>query len=169
MFSITLVLAASAEFNPEGRRKSNMETSPDSTGDLGEFIISELNKRGVALSMSADLPRLSATWRKVTAEFVSTPKYLGVRVQGGSLADVSAFCFAVFSRFRVHRPRSNDNDRNFFFSAAGGGSGHFDNTGTGLVISFVTLGVALTIGESGQELHIGFAEHPLNPEARHKR
>jgi hypothetical protein len=145
-----------------------METSTDSAGDLGEFIISELNKRGVALSKTADLPRLSATWRMVTAEFAGKAKDLGARVQGCPLTDVSAFCFALFSRFRVHQPGSNNNDRNFFFTTAGG-SGHFENTGTGLVISFITLGVALTIGESGQKLYIGFAEHPRKPGCSHKR
>src|SRR3989442_6359846 len=109
MFSITLVLAASTKLNPEDRRKSNMKTSPYSTGDLGEFIISELNKRGVAVSKTADLPRLSATWRPVTAAFAGTPKDLGARVQACSLADVCSFCFTVFSRFRVHPPGSNDN------------------------------------------------------------
>ena len=145
-----------------------MKTSPDSTGDLGEFIIAELSRRGVALSKTGDLPRLSATWRTVMVEIAGTPNNLGARVQGCSLAEVSAYCFLVFSRFRVYRAGSNDNDRSFFFSIAGG-SGHFDNIGTGLVISFVTLGVALTIGESDQELHIGFAEHSLNPGVPHKR
>jgi hypothetical protein len=139
-----------------------MKTSSDSKGDLGEFIISELSRRGVALSKTVDLPHLSATWRTVTVGIADTPKDLGARVQGCSLTDVSAFCFLLFSRFRVHRPGSNDNDRNFFFNVAGG-SGHFDNTGTGLVISFITLGVILTIGESDQELHIGFAETQRNP------
>jgi hypothetical protein len=138
-----------------------MKTSSDTKGDLGQFIISELSRRGVALSnKSDDLPPLSASWRTVTVEIAGTSKDLGARVQGCSLADVSAFCFSVFSRFRVHRP--NDNDGNFFFSVAGV-TGHFDHTGTGLVISFITLGVALTIGESDQELHIGFAEHPRSP------
>ena len=168
MPSITLVLAASAELKPDDRRISNMKTSPDGAGDLGEFIIAELNRRGVALSKTTDLPRLPATWRTVTVEIAGTPKDLGARVQGCSLADVSAFCFSVFSRLRVHRPGSNDNDRNFFFSVAGG-SGHFDTTSTGLVVSFITLGIALTIGESDQELQIGFAEHPRTPGIPHKR
>jgi len=146
-----------------------MEPSSDIQGDLGEFIISELRRRGVALSNKmTDFPRMYATWRIVTIEIEDAPMELGARVQGCSFAEVSAFCFSVFSRFRVTRPGSNDNDRSFFFSIAGD-SGHVDNTGTGLVISFITLRIALTIGCSDEELHIGFAEHPRTAGVPKKR
>ena len=139
-----------------------MKTLPDSTGDLGEFIISELNRRGVPLSKARDLPRLPATWRTVKVEIAGTPKDVGVGAQGCSLGNVLGFCFSLLSPFRVHRPSSKDSDRSFLFTV-NGKQGNFTRTDTGLVISFITLGVALTIGESEQELHIGFAEHPRNP------
>jgi len=139
-----------------------MKASSDTKGDLGEFIISELNRRGVPLSKTDDLPRLPATWRTVTVEISGTPKDVGAGAQGCSLGNVLAFCFSLLSRFRVQRPFSKDNDSNFSFSI-NGNRGNFTRTDTGLVISFITFGVSLTIGESDQELHIGFAEHPPHP------
>lgn len=138
-----------------------MKTSPDSTGDLGQFIISELNKRGVVFSTIADLPRLPATWRMVTVKIAGEDKDVGVRAKGCSLDEVLDFCFSLLTPLRVHRPFSKDNDKSFWFSIDGE-QGNFSRTDSGLVISLITIGVALTVAQSDQELFIGFTEHPTN-------
>jgi len=134
-----------------------MKPSPI-TGDLGEFIVSELGRRGVALFKTADLPRLPATWRTITVEIGGAAKDVGAGAQGCSLDKVLAFCFSLLSSFRVDRPFSNDSDSSFWFSI-NGKQGNFTRTDTGLVVSFIAWGVSLTISESGQDIFIGFAEH----------
>ncbi len=136
-----------------------MKPSPASGGDLGEFIVAELNKRGITVSTTGGSPSLPATWRVVTVKIVGAPKDVGVEAQGCSLADACAFCFSLFSGLRVHRPFSNDNDERFFFTIAGG-SASFARTSTGLVVSFIKLGVMLTVAGSENGLHVGLADHP---------
>ena len=137
-----------------------MNKSPDTKGDVGKFIIAELNSRGIALPNRADLPSLPATWRTITLEIAGAPKNVGVGVDGCSLADVSAFCFSLFSAFRVQRPFSNDNDGSFFFSV-NGKPGNYMKTDVGLVVSFITSGVAVTLADSEHGVFIGFAERPV--------
>ena len=138
-----------------------MKTSPSGTGDLGEFIIAELHKRGISLSKPNELPRLPATWRAITVEIAGAAQELGVGAHGCSLDNVLAFCFSLLSPLRMDRPFSKDTDKSFWFSIDGK-RGSFTRTDIGLVISFVEWGVSLSVGESDQELHIGFAEHPRN-------
>ena len=139
-----------------------MKTSPASTGDLGEFIIAELHKRGISLSKPDELPRLPATWRAITVEIAGAAQELGVGAQGCSLSNVLKFCSSLLSPLRVNCPFSKDNDRNFWFSIDGK-QGSCTGTDTGLVISFIPWGVALTVSESNKELHVGFAKLPVNP------
>jgi hypothetical protein len=134
-----------------------MNANCETKGDLGEFIISELNRHGVPLRKTCELPRLPAMWRPVTVEIGGAPKELGVRAQGCLVENVVNFCLSLLSPLRVHRPFSKDNDRSFWFSIDGK-QGSFTRTDTGLVISFVAWGVTLSIGESGQGLHVGFVE-----------
>jgi len=138
-----------------------MKTSPESTGDLGQLIISELNGRGVALPKPPDPPSLPTTWHTFTLE-IRGVKGLAVRALDCSLDKVADFCFLLLSPFRVYRPFSRDNDRSFWFSVDGK-EGSFSRTDTGLVVSFITWGVSLTIGESDEGLHMGFTKHPPNP------
>jgi hypothetical protein len=139
-----------------------MKTSPDITGDLEEFIILELNRRGVPLSKTSELPRLAATWRTITMEIAGALNDAGVGAQNCSLADVSAFCFSLISPFRVQRPFSRDNERSFWFSIDDK-PGSFLRTSEGLVVSFIESNIGLTVAASEHGLFIGFAGHPENP------
>ena len=140
---------------------SSMKTSasPDFNGDLGHFIKDELNKRRIPLPKTGDLPRLPATWRTWDIDAGNGRRALAVRAQGCSLDCVVAMLFSLLSPSRVQRAFSKDNDRSFWFSVDGK-RGSFNRTDTGLVVSFITCAVTLTIGQDDQEVHIGFSEHP---------
>src|SRR6185369_5880564 len=109
-----------------------MKTSTDTKGDLGEFIMVELERRGFVVSKPGELPRVPATWRIVTVATAASPRSLAAMAQGCSIVEVLAFCFALFSASREERPLSSDES---FFFTIGGGSGHFSRTSTGLVVS----------------------------------
>ena len=138
-----------------------MKASPDSTGDLGEFIVAELDKRGVPLPEASEPSRLPATWRTFTIELEGDRTGLAVAAQGCSWEKVVAFLFTLLSPCRVHRPFSKDNDNSFWFSFDGK-EGNFKRTDRRLVILFITCGVSLVVGESQQGLDLGFSKHPTN-------
>ena|SRR5437867_3808264 len=135
-----------------------MENSPETKGDLGEFIIAELKKRGIPLSKTVDLSDLPATWRTIAVEMAGAPKDVGVGAVGCSWATVVDFLFSLFSRYRVHRPFSNDNDRQFWFTIDGK-HGSFARTHTGLVISFLASGFSVIASDTEYGLFVGFADY----------
>ena len=135
-----------------------MGTPSVSEGDLGHYIIAELNRRGgFTVSRTRGLPRLPATWHTVTVELAGVPKDVGALAQGCSFTDVSAFCFSLFAGLRRHRPLSADNDERFVFTI-GGGDAHFQKMSTGLVIIFIKQRMTMTIGEYEHGLHVGFTK-----------
>src|SRR6187455_1373020 len=135
-----------------------MKTSTDTKGDLGEFIMVELERRGIVVSKPRELPKVPATWRIFTAATAASPRTLAATAQACSIAEVLGFCFALFSASREERPLSSD--ESFFFSI-GGGSGHFSRTGTGLVVSFLAHQQVLTIRKYEHGIHIGFVDHDV--------
>jgi hypothetical protein len=139
-----------------------MKTSPASTGDLGELIIAELHKRGVAVSKPDGLPRLPATWRPIIVEVAGAAQELGVEAQGCSPDSVVAFFSSLLSPLQVKRADSTDNDSDFWFNM-GGRSGKFMKTDMGLVICFAPWGVVVTVAGPSEELHVGFTKVPVKP------
>jgi len=136
-----------------------MDTPSFSEGDLGDYIIAELSRRGgFTVSGTRGLPRLPATWHTVTVELAGVPRDVGASAQGCSFTDVSSFCFLLFAGLRQHRPLSEDNDERFVFTI-GGGDAHFQKTSTELAITFIKQRMTMTIAEYEHGLHIGFAEY----------
>jgi hypothetical protein len=136
-----------------------LKPSSAKTGDLGVFIVAELNKRSIPLPKAGEPPRLPATWRTFTIELARKRSGLAVTAQGCRSENVVTVLFSLLSPLRVDRPFSKDNDRNFWFSIDGR-EGSFSRTDTGLVLSFIAHGVSSKIAESDQKLHLGFSKHP---------
>lgn len=135
-----------------------MNTATYIKGDLGEFIMVELERRGIVVSKPGALPKVPATWRIVTVVTAASPRALAATAQGCTIVEVLAFCFSLFSAAREERPLSSDDS--FFFTIVGG-SGHFSRTSTGLVVTFLAQQLVLTIRQYEHGIHVGFVDHDV--------
>jgi len=161
-----------------------MRDSFVTSGDLGEFVVAELQTRGIRMARTPMLPDLPASWRsRMTPDISGRPRSLILDVRGCPFEDISAFCGALFLPFRrgpslaafskqsvtatilrVNAPRwpktqDSPNDRDFDFEISGG-SGHFTRTDSGIAVFFHKFRTTtFAVGETDEGVRISFTDH----------
>jgi hypothetical protein len=161
-----------------------MRKALSSGGDLGEFILAELNRRGIAMRKVTALPQLLATWRShTTPDVKDRPTCLVLSVRACTFGDIASFCSALFSGSRKESPhvlftkqsatgttllvnarQQSDRDRKqcdreFDFLITGG-SGHFSWSDSGIVVFFHGLNTTTFIlAEAEEGIEIVFTKH----------
>jgi len=155
-----------------------MKNPPFTSGDLGEFILKELGRRGITLEKGRDLSELLASWRtRTTPDIPERPSSLVLSVRGCTFDDVARLSFALFSQSRNNSPHvlftthnstgttvlvdplRKETDQEFGFHIPGG-SGHFSRTQAGIVVFFhLRKTASFVVAEREKELEIVFTEH----------
>jgi hypothetical protein len=133
-----------------------LKVRADDKPELGDFILAELNNRGVLIPFVGKVPTLAATWREFEINVPGRDKGLAVEAHGCSFEDACAFCRLLLSPLRLQRRFANDNEESFWFSIDGK-EGSFSKTDSALVISFIDLGVGLTIAKAETQLNVGIS------------
>ena len=138
-----------------------MNASLHTEGDLGDFIVAQLCEWGVVVPLPPLTPALPSVWRQFTPELPNGSHGLALEVTGTSMREIERFCVFLLSplRTKLSPPAANPDER-FRFSIDGKVGG-FATTDTGIVVSFLDWGVALSIAEPEEKLIlIGITKHP---------